>query len=116
MFVPTVGPNDPVARYRTAVMTRLRLVGIGVPALIGLIAGFVAQTYWDRVQLFLHGGSFGVTDPQFGMDLGFYAFDLPFYRLVLGYLFVGDLPGVHRATWWATTCSAASGWPAAPGR
>ena len=26
---------------------------------------------------------FGVTDPQFGKDLGFYAFDLPFYRLVL---------------------------------
>ncbi len=39
------------------------------------------------VQLFIHGGSFGVTDPQFGKDLGFYAFDLPFYRLVLTYLF-----------------------------
>ena len=88
VFVPTNGPNDPVARYRTAVMTRLKLVGIGVPALIGLIAGIVAQTYWDRVQLFLHGGSFGIADPQFGKDLGFYAFDLPFYRLVLGYLFV----------------------------
>jgi len=71
VFVPTNGPNDPVARYRTAVMTRLRLVGIGVPALIGLITGFVAQTYWDRVQLFMHGGSFGVSDPQFGKDLGF---------------------------------------------
>ena len=41
-----------------------------------------------RVQLFLHGGSFGITDPQFNKDLGFYAFDLPFYRLVLTYLFV----------------------------
>ena len=40
------------------------------------------------MQLFLHGGDFGVTDPQFGKDLGFYAFDLPFYRLVLSYLFV----------------------------
>jgi len=87
VFVPTNGPNDPVTRYRTAVMTRLKLVGIGVPALIGLITGFVAQTYWDRVQLFIHGGSFGIADPQFGKDLGFYAFDLPFYRLVLGYLF-----------------------------
>ena len=87
VFVPTAGPNDPVARYRTAVMTRLRLVGIGVPALIGVITGFVVQTHWDRVQLFIHGGSFGIADPQFGKDLGFYAFDLPFYRLVLGYLF-----------------------------
>jgi uncharacterized protein len=88
VFVPTNGPNDPVARYRTAVMTRLRLVGIGVPAFIGVLAGIVAQSYWVRVQLFINGGSFGVTDPQFGKDLGFYAFDLPFYRLVLSYLFV----------------------------
>ncbi|MCX2932085.1 UPF0182 family protein [Mycobacterium sp. CVI_P3] len=88
VFVPTAGPNDPVARYRTAVMARLKLFGIGVPAVIGVLAGAVAQSYWARVQLFLHGGDFGVTDPQFGKDLGFYAFDLPFYRLVLSYLFV----------------------------
>jgi uncharacterized membrane protein (UPF0182 family) len=88
VFVPTTGPNDPVARYRTAVMSRLRLVGIGIPAFIGILAGIVAQSYWVRVQLFLHGGSFGIADPQFGKDLGFYAFDLPFYRLVLSYLFV----------------------------
>ena len=87
VFVPTNGPNDPVARYRTAVMSRLKLVGIGVPAAIGFFAGIVAQSYWARVQLFLHGGSFGVTDPQFNKDLGFYAFDLPFYRMVLTYLF-----------------------------
>jgi uncharacterized membrane protein (UPF0182 family) len=87
VFVPTSGPNDPVARYRTAVMTRLKLIGIGVPVVIGVFTGFIAQTSWDRVQLFLHGGSFGVADPQFGKDLGFYAFDLPFYRLVLGFLF-----------------------------
>ncbi len=41
-----------------------------------------------RIQLFMHGGDFGIKDPQFGKDLGFYAFELPFYRLVLSYLFV----------------------------
>ncbi|MCT7661003.1 UPF0182 family protein [Mycobacterium deserti] len=87
VFVPTSGPNDPVARYRTAVMTRLRLVGIGVPAFVGLFAGLIAQGQWAPVQLFMHGGDFGVTDPQFGKDLGFYAFDLPFYRMILMYLF-----------------------------
>ena len=88
VFVPTVGAGDPVARYRMAVMTRLRLFGFGVPAVIGFLAGVVAQSYWPRVQLFLHGGSFGIADPQFGRDLGFYAFDLPFYRMVLSFLFV----------------------------
>src|SRR3954451_22289493 len=94
VFVPTTGPNDPVARYRTAVMSRLKLIGIGVPLFIGLLAGIVGQTYWVQVQLFLHGDTFGVTDPQFGMDLGFYAFDLPFYRLVLNFLFVATFLGL----------------------
>ncbi|CAJ1501508.1 UPF0182 family protein [[Mycobacterium] kokjensenii] len=86
VFVPSNGVNDPVARYRTTVLSRLRLVGFGVPAGIGVLAGIVAQSYWVRIQLFLRGDDFGITDPQFGKDLGFYAFDLPFYRLVVGLL------------------------------
>ena len=88
VFVPTAGPNDPVARYRTAVMSKLRAFGVGIPAVVGLLAGLVAQSYWPRIQLWLHGDSFGIADPQFGKDLGFYAFDLPFYRMVLSFLFV----------------------------
>jgi uncharacterized membrane protein (UPF0182 family) len=87
VFVPTAGPNDPIARYRTIAMSRLKLFGFGIPVFIGVIAGAIAQLDWIRVQLFLHGGTFGIADPQFGMDLGFYAFDLPFYRMVLTYLF-----------------------------
>src|ERR1700742_1993245 len=87
VFVPS-NDNDPVARYRALVLSRLRLVGTGVPVAIGLLAGIVAQSYWVRVQLFLHGGDFGTRDPQFGKDLGFYAFELPFYRLLLSYIFV----------------------------
>jgi uncharacterized membrane protein (UPF0182 family) len=87
VFVPSNG-NDPVARYRSVVMSRLRVIAAGVPVAIGLLAGIIAQSYWVRVQLFLHGGDFGIHDPQFGKDLGFYAFDLPFYRLVLSFFFV----------------------------
>ena len=88
VFVPNVGPNDPIARYRTAVMSRLKLFGVVVPAVIGALAGLVAQSNWVAVQMFLHGGSFGKQDPQFHLDVGFYAFDLPFYRFVLNWLFV----------------------------
>lgn len=87
VFVPS-HDNDPVARYRAMVLSRLRLVGVGIPAAIGLLAGIIAQSYWVRIQLFLHGDDFGIRDPQFGKDLGFYAFELPFYRLVLSYMFV----------------------------
>ncbi|MFI6428964.1 UPF0182 family protein [Rhodococcus oryzae] len=91
VFVPVAGPNDPIARYRTTVMGRLKAFGIGIPVAMGLLAGLVAQSNWVTVQLFLHGESFGIKDPQFGLDIGFYSFDLPFFRLVLNWLFVAVL-------------------------
>ncbi|MEV0946104.1 UPF0182 family protein [Rhodococcus sp. NPDC049939] len=91
VFVPVSGPNDPVARYRTTVMARLRLFGLAIPLAIGLFAGLIAQGSWETVQLFFNGGTFGITDPEFGHDIGFYTFDLPFYRFVLNWLFVAVL-------------------------
>src|SRR4051812_18005157 len=35
VFVPTAGPNDPIARYRTSAMTHLRLFGLLIPGFIG---------------------------------------------------------------------------------
>ncbi|MGH3917070.1 MAG: UPF0182 family protein [Pseudonocardiaceae bacterium] len=88
VFVPVVGTEDPVARYRTAIIARLRLVGIGVPALVGLLAGLSAQADWQTVQMFLHSSDFGVQDPEFGHDVSFYAFELPFYSALLSWAFV----------------------------
>jgi len=89
VFVPVSGPADLAAHYRPVVMSHLRPFGSGIPAVIGLITGLLGQSNWALVQLFLHGTSFGQPDPQFGLDLGFYAFDLPFYRFLLDWAFVG---------------------------
>jgi uncharacterized membrane protein (UPF0182 family) len=43
-------------------------------------AGLFAQ--WDTVLRFLYGGSYGLKDPVFGIDLGFYLFKLPLYQLL----------------------------------
>lgn len=88
VFVPVDGPDDPVARYRTAIVARLRLVGIGLPVIVGLFAGLAGQGDWQVTQMFLNGTSFGITDPVFNRDISFYAFDLPFYRMVLDWMFV----------------------------
>ncbi|HEX5119738.1 MAG TPA: UPF0182 family protein [Pseudonocardiaceae bacterium] len=88
VFVPVTGVDDPLSRYRTAIVRRLRLVGIGIPVVIGLIAGLSAQGDWQLVQLFLHGTSFGQTDPEFGKDIGFYAFTLPFVLWLKNWLFI----------------------------
>lgn len=42
--------------------------------------GFRGQ--WDTYLRFRYGGSFGVPDPLFGVDVGFYLFHLPFYGLL----------------------------------
>ncbi|HEU0089696.1 MAG TPA: UPF0182 family protein, partial [Pseudonocardiaceae bacterium] len=88
VFVPVVGPEDPVARYRIAIMQRLRLVGIGVPVVVGLLAGLSGQGEWQTLQMFLNSTDFGGADPEFGKDVSFYAFELPFYNALLSWAFV----------------------------
>jgi uncharacterized membrane protein (UPF0182 family) len=88
VFVPVSGPEDPIARYRTVIIQRLRLFGIGIPVVIGVIAGLAAQGDWQTVQQFLNSTPFGIADPEFGIDISFYAFQLPFLRYVLDWMFV----------------------------
>ncbi|HEU5472546.1 MAG TPA: UPF0182 family protein [Actinophytocola sp.] len=88
VFVPVSGADDPLARYRSTIMQRIRLFGIGIPAVVGLIAGSTAQSDWQQFQLLLNGTSFGVSDPEFGKDIGFYAFTLPFITWLITWLFV----------------------------
>ncbi|QGK68946.1 membrane protein [Allosaccharopolyspora coralli] len=88
VFVPVTGPDDPLARYRTVTTERSKLFGIGIPVVVGLLAGLTAQTDWRTVQLFLHSVPFGKTDPEFGLDISFYTFHLPFYGWLLSWGFV----------------------------
>lgn len=76
--------DSPVVGYRQAVERSVRRFLVGLPFFTGLLAGVLGQRNWQTVQLFLNRQSFGVSDPQFHMDYGFYAFDLPFLRLILG--------------------------------
>ena len=88
MFAPVAGSGAALARYRTLVMRNPRAVAVGVSLGVALLAGLAAQGDWRTTQLFLHSTPFGTPDPVFDMDVSFYAFRLPFYRWVLGWLFV----------------------------
>ncbi|MFI2709724.1 UPF0182 family protein [Micromonospora sp. NPDC018662] len=71
-------------RYRMLLSPRLGTWIALVSAVVGLFAGLSAQTRWAQWLLFRNGGDFGVKDPEFGVDVGFYVFQLPFWRYVLG--------------------------------
>jgi uncharacterized membrane protein (UPF0182 family) len=73
-------------RYQQVIEPLRRVVMIGVPAVIGLFAAVSAATRWQAVLLFLHGGSTGVKDRQFGLDTGFYLFQLPALHGLAGFL------------------------------
>ena len=53
---------------------------------LALIFGTIAATHWELVLVYFNGQPFGIDDPQFGRDLGFYVFDLPALRFVYGWL------------------------------
>ncbi|MGV9541828.1 UPF0182 family protein [Nocardia beijingensis] len=88
LFFPESAEEDSLRPYRTTVLRHPVRFGLGVAAAVALVCGLAAQSNWRTVQLFLHGGSFGVSDPQFGHDVGFFVFDLPFYRFVVNWLFI----------------------------
>lgn len=74
--------DNPIHGYRRMVEASLKKLLIGLPILVGVLAGIAGQSGWRTVSLFLHRESFGVKDPEFGMDLGFYAFVLPMLRMI----------------------------------
>ena len=89
LFAFSAAPDkDPLEPYRTVVMRRGRALTTALSLIIALPFGLHAQSNWATVQLFLRGGSFGTSDAEFGHDISFYVFDLPFYRMILNWLFV----------------------------
>lgn len=74
-------------RYRMALDPYRRWVVLAVVTLLGLIAGSSAAGEWRTFVQWRNGVSFGERDAQFGKDISYFAFDLPWYRFVLGFAF-----------------------------
>ncbi|RQX10642.1 hypothetical protein DDE19_31990 [Micromonospora ureilytica] len=74
-------------RYRMVLSPRLGTWISLAAAVVGLFAGLSAQNRWNQWLLFRNGGDFGIKDPEFGVDIGFYVFQLPFWRYLLGVAF-----------------------------
>ncbi|MGF1236866.1 UPF0182 family protein [Streptomyces sp. 2-6] len=74
-------------RYRMGIAPYRRWLLCGVTALVGLVAGASAAGQWRTWLMWVNGVPFHKTDPQFHLDISFYAFDLPWYRFLLGFGF-----------------------------
>ena len=57
--------------------------------LLGIFMGSYAVNQWNNFLQFIHASSFGIQEPIFGKDAGFYVFKLPVYQFITGwYIFM----------------------------
>ncbi|CAN5265931.1 hypothetical protein BH11ACT2_BH11ACT2_09260 [soil metagenome] len=77
--------NAQLDRYQQVIEPLRRLATIGIPVLLGIFAGVSASSKWTVVWQYFNRTSFGVTDPQFHLDVSFYTFELPFFRGVAAF-------------------------------
>jgi uncharacterized protein len=89
-IVERTAPADgQLARGTTG--TRLRrillFVQLAICAGVGLLVGrSTVHSDWQQLLLWLHRSDFGVTDPLFHKDVGFFVFSLPLYQRVAEWL------------------------------
>ena len=82
------GPEEELIRhYHDAVGHRRRLVSVVIAILFALIVGGGTGGEWQKAMLFFNSVDFGVDDPQFGRDIGFYVFQLPFIQFLISWFF-----------------------------
>ena len=78
--------NSPFEQYRQLLEQLRKAVMIGVPIVLGVLAGLAVAPSWSIALAYLNRTPFGQTDPQFGLDVSFYIFELPFLTGLVGFL------------------------------
>jgi uncharacterized membrane protein (UPF0182 family) len=84
-YVPTAIELNGVERLRGQIEPYLRYVFIGLFLAIAYFAGTSGTIFWREYLLFKNSTDFGITDPQFNMDISFFAFKLPLIQALIGW-------------------------------
>lgn len=89
---PPAGPEqEALDRFRDAIGDRTGLFRAAVAFLLALLMGVGMSQEWRSWLLFTNGGEWGTSDAQFGTDIGFYVFQLPFLKSVTDWAFASVL-------------------------
>ena len=88
----TSGPEDEIIeRYRSVVEPYAGRIRFAVAAFFAIVMGSGVSAEWRDWILFSHATNFGIKDPQFHHDIGFYVFRLPFLQFLAGWTFAALL-------------------------
>ncbi|MBT9254117.1 UPF0182 family protein [Phycicoccus sp. MAQZ13P-2] len=88
IYVPVTPAQQVLEQYRQAIEPLRRIALFVVPGVLGLLAGSGSMGAWRTYLLWANRQPFGVTDPQFGLDVGFFVFTLPWLRFLVSFLTV----------------------------
>ena len=82
-----VTPGDEIAqRFREWAEPRIRRLRVVVVIFFALVLGVGVTIFRDAYLIFRNPTPFGVADPQFGTDLSFFIFRLPFLGALVGWV------------------------------
>ena len=84
-YVPLAVEADNLERYRAQIEPIRRWVFLAIVAALFYFSGTSGSTLWSTWLLFKNSTSFGIKDPQFGMDISFFAFRLPMWQSLIGW-------------------------------
>ncbi|MSY63964.1 MAG: UPF0182 family protein, partial [Actinobacteria bacterium] len=85
LYVPMSIEADNLERYRAQIEPIKRWVVLGLSVVLFYFAGTSGSMLWSTWLLFKNSTTFGVKDPQFNMDISFFAFRLPFWQTLIAW-------------------------------
>ena len=85
LYVPVSLEADNLERYRSQIEPIRRSVFVAGFLALFYFAGTSGTTVWSSWLLFKNSTAFGIKDPQFNLDVSFFAFRLPFWQTLIGW-------------------------------
>ncbi|KGN34945.1 membrane protein [Knoellia sinensis KCTC 19936] len=86
--IPATPSAQVLDQYRQVLDPLRRLATVVIPSVLGLLAGAAAMGAWKTFLLWRNAVPFGTKDPQFGLDVGFFVFTLPWLRFLVSFFTV----------------------------
>jgi uncharacterized membrane protein (UPF0182 family) len=84
-FSPVGADQLSLQRYRENLDPIRRVVFIGLALVLGFLSGASASGQWQLWMQYFSGQPFGVSDPQFNRDIGFFVYEFPLYRTIVSF-------------------------------
>ena len=85
LYVPTSIEINGLERLRAQVEPIRMWVFLAITLGLTYFAGSSGMAFWNEWLLFKNSTDFGVKDPQFNLDISFFAFKLPMLQAIIGW-------------------------------